>query len=281
MIFRARFPRRPAFTLIELLVVIAIIAVLIGLLLPAVQKVREAAARTSCTNKLKQLGLALMNYESTYNQLPPAGRNYGWTHLGTPTSPLTPAQAKADPVSYNLNGLVLLLPYLEQTALYSQFNLNAAAGDAMTTYCCSYIQNGSTLASLSAAASGNAKLAQTQLPIFRCPSDPGTPILDNSVIYSADTGYPSAKTNYDFCTSSSFSANAWRLLEAPTTRRIFGENSTTRLLDITDGTSNTIAFGEQTLNVHNGRCTGWAFRGWVQVGINPANGINIWTFVGV
>src|SRR5216683_6268513 len=113
---------RKGFTLIELLVVIAIIAILIGLLLPAVQKVREAAARMSCSNNLHQICLAAHNYASTYGYFPP----------GTLISPNSPSNAYVGQGPYT-GVLAFLLPYIEQDNVYAQmdptlFQFNTTAG---------------------------------------------------------------------------------------------------------------------------------------------------------
>jgi prepilin-type N-terminal cleavage/methylation domain-containing protein/prepilin-type processing-associated H-X9-DG protein len=137
--------RRHAFTLIELLVVIAIIAILMGLLLPAVQKVREAASRIKCTNNLKQMGLACHNYHDTQRSLPPG-------YLA-----LMPYVDGATDTAPGWGWPAFLLPYLEQDNLYHQINFSQPVQSSLA--------------------------AQVVLPMFLCPSDivPPTPFTVTDV----------------------------------------------------------------------------------------------------
>jgi prepilin-type N-terminal cleavage/methylation domain-containing protein/prepilin-type processing-associated H-X9-DG protein len=156
-------PRRTGFTLIELLVVIAIIAILIGLLLPAVQKVREAAARTQCANNLKQLGLALHNYHDANGRLPP-----GEVSQLSPTG-----QPLGTSANRNWVWSALILPYVEQAPLYDQ--LKPGTGQAPTS--------GSTPLG---------PLTRTVPPVYRCPSDPGPDVNPRLGNYGK-TNYPVSK----------------------------------------------------------------------------------------
>lgn len=205
--------KRTAFTLIELLVVIAIIAVLIGLLLPAVQKVREAAARAKCTNNLKQLALGLHNYESSYARLP-----YGWaSESGGPFSEKRPS----DMAWYHRRQCWFqeILPFIEQTALYNSYK-------ADTTDYIFYIPD--------------AIKAQI-VPSQACPSDPSAPGK------GAGGNANAFQSSYSVCAG----GVTWTGT-TPTQRDvaygdaggIFYVDSKTKLTDITDGTSNTIMAGE-------------------------------------
>jgi prepilin-type N-terminal cleavage/methylation domain-containing protein/prepilin-type processing-associated H-X9-DG protein len=168
---------RRAFTLIELLVVIAIIGVLIGLLLPAVQKVREAANRIRCANNMKQLGLALHNYDSTFGELPPA------VLIANPTngaSDLTSAYRTSGP-TFGPNWFVLTLPFMEQGALYKQYQTS------INNYMPS---NGTDQSWLG--------IRSTTLKMALCPSDVGA---DNMF---ALNGGSWARGNYAACAGASW-----------------------------------------------------------------------------
>jgi prepilin-type N-terminal cleavage/methylation domain-containing protein len=151
--------RRPilrGFTLVELLVVIAIIGVLVALLLPAVQAAREAARRTKCQNNLRQIGLALINYESTHRAFPPGNSVSGpFASNGCFIGPTAGGFAGA-PWS------VLVLPYFEQNAVYSRLNFAENFPN--------FINHSSSVG-----ASNYSVLKDVILPVFKCPSDVGRP----------------------------------------------------------------------------------------------------------
>jgi len=149
--------RRRGFTLIELLVVIAIIAVLISLLLPAVQSAREAARRAPCTNNLKQIGLAVHNYLSSNNSLPPAYIPYGVGPGGTNTG-------------QSFSGLARMLPFLEQNAIYNAINFSVAARWGGSGSDIVGSMNGST-ADCDEWGLINASASANQVTSFLCPSD--------------------------------------------------------------------------------------------------------------
>jgi prepilin-type N-terminal cleavage/methylation domain-containing protein len=243
---------RKGFTLIELLVVIAIIAVLIGLLLPAVQKVRDAAARTRCQNNIKQLALAAHNYASANNALPPG---YLGTYPNLALALPNTAQAAngnyvvtaAPTPPYQFVGVeALLLPFIEQGGLYSQ--LTAAAGSSyfgVKTVAPFWYDNPTLRA-----------LAEAKIPSLLCPSDDAyasnrawlamhtqDTFPNLNAISTAGTGTNIGRTNYVGC------AGYLGNIPGNTTQRykgVFLNRSALSLAELSaaDGTSNTFLFGE-------------------------------------
>ena len=213
---------RAAFTLIELLVVIAIIAVLVGLLLPAVQKVREAAARMKCQNNLKQLGLAFMNHESGLGYFPPGYEQKGGQD---------PALAAA-PFRFRWSAIARLTPYLEQTAIYNACELENSL----------YQNDGSVTNS-----KGNQLAVKQLVPILLCPSDEGR---------ATDPNF--GPGNYNVCVGSGRNGAARTVNPAvavPAPDGAFYNGSRTRIAEITDGTSNTALAAESVVGPNTGVLT--------------------------
>ena len=234
---------RAAFTLIELLVVIAIIATLIGLLLPAVQKVREAAARIQCANNLKQIGLALHNYQTAYGFFPTAYLRLRQADTAVPTafytnpSPILPTTP--DPRTTGPSVFVLILPYLEQDNLYRLIDPTKSFFDP--------INMPGPLPSNNAAYS-------TAIKTFLCPSAPGNPTVDYTVQLTQSFNNFGILLNYppglifgrtDYAPDAGMEADIPGInINAGASIICQPPDGPVRITDITDGTSNTIMFSE-------------------------------------
>jgi prepilin-type N-terminal cleavage/methylation domain-containing protein/prepilin-type processing-associated H-X9-DG protein len=247
---KRRGGRGRAFTLIELLVVIAIIAVLVGLLLPAVQKVRGAAARMSCQNNLKQMGLALHNFNSTYNRLPAALINSGRVQSGdissgqvkNYTGPEVNYSGLPTYTVFNHTGFVALLPYIEQDNLFKQYSY-ANVGSASNPYGYALGPNPGT--------NPNNAVAATYIKIYTCPSDENPPpTMTSTNSFYAAVG--ASRSNYLFSTGAYTDYDKDYVNTSAQYRGAFGNNGAVSLGNVKDGTSNTLAIGESVQQWHNG-----------------------------
>ena len=222
--------KRRGFTLVELLVVIAIIGILIGMLLPAVQMVRESARRTSCMNNQKQIALACHNYENSHGHFPPAynpdDSGVLKRYVGLPWDDRGGTNYEGNYYAWS----ALILPYAEQNNLYQEMMINKSWG------CDMICANGQGLTTI-------------VLPIYICPSDPGD---NHNECYTSDASIRPAKSNYVACTGFNTWASNLRNMSKSHTWGVFGWNSKTSFNDILDGSSHTILVGERSSEPETG-----------------------------
>ena len=214
--FRPRTSREPAgrgpraaFTLIELLVVIAIIGILVALLLPAVQAAREAARRAQCSNNLKQIVLALHNYQDALGAFPPGTVDFGV------------------PQSQEWGWGVFLLPFMEQGPLYRQL---APSQRRFVELLMDPVDR---------------QLCQVPLSTFRCPSDTTPPLLENTQQPRDLDGVAPVGLDFFGATSNYIGVTGFWDIGVLPSNGVFGPNSKVKFRDIIDGTSHTFAVGER------------------------------------
>ena len=225
--------RRHGFTLIELLVVIAIIAVLIGLLLPAVQKVREAANRMSCTNNLKQLGLAAHNYHDSFLRFPPGTNLPDALKLPKATPPSQTPKPIVPGQSFSL--FSALLPYIEQANVARALNHVGKLSLPSNITVSGKTVPGNDSQYLNCL--GENTPGATVIKTFLCPSD----TAPSQIQYKSGT-------NLYYFGANTYGGNAGIVsfyFDAMSQDGIFYINSSVRVADIQDGTSNTLLFGER------------------------------------
>jgi len=233
---------RRGFTLIELLVVISIIGVLVALLLPAVQSAREAGRRAQCSNNMKQIGLALHNYHSTHNAMPPA-KIYG-----------TGGEVANGGTGLVLNttGFALILSQLEQEAIRNGYNFSMPSSNAV------YGTFNTTVVGIAAGGQAvNSTMVGTMIASFACPSDMAPLVVsDPTGSNSGGAQYSrlnARRSNYVLCVGRYDETTTVR--GRPKDRGMFANDSSVKLDDVRDGASNTTLIGES-----------------VQTHFNPADG---------